>query len=264
MQEAKLWGWRYRRERWAALAGAVLLTGALPIAIGQGYLRHNEYLLPGLGLLAVLLYIGFFLTTEFSKMCIARLYSECGKVGNFALYGVFASLCVLVGGALASSEMVLIVKSREHIAGILAEGQKPISKKELSGAARSVFVDRLRVHAGQRDRVEFACARWSESACALAGAYLKAFSEASWPLQSETVRRIELELPMSGVVMVSRSQAPPGTRLPPHMGWWTKMDNSEITLWAAFQQMGIALQQSSDERLATDALILYFGPEEEH
>ena len=57
----------WSRERWGALAGAVLLTIALPIGIDQGYFRHNAYALPVLGLVALLVYLGLFITSKTCK-----------------------------------------------------------------------------------------------------------------------------------------------------------------------------------------------------
>jgi hypothetical protein len=142
--EANSSGWRLDRERWAALAGAILLTAGLPIAIDQGYFHYNVYALPALGLVAALLYLGFLLTTEFSKRCIRRLYAGCGKVGGIARSGVFVSLCVLVGGALGCSEIMAIAKSREHIAEILLKEQQSAVTVPLDKHADSkseVFLD---------------------------------------------------------------------------------------------------------------------------
>ena len=133
-------------------------------------------------------------------------------------------------------------------------------EKPLVGSDRASFVKVLDFDVGPRDKIQFACAEQDESACAKAARYLIAFSEANWPLEADTVRRMVLPLPTDGVVMVSRSQQPPGVSLPPHMGWWSSMDKSQQRILAAFGSMNIDLKGSADPNLAADALILYFGP----
>jgi hypothetical protein len=67
---------------------------------------------------------------------------------------------------------------------------------------------------------------------------------------------------LNGVVLVAHDQTPENVHLPPHLGWWQKLDESEKTLYGAFQSMGIRLINSTDRLLTTDSLILYFGPDE--
>jgi hypothetical protein len=66
----------WSRERSAALAGAILLTGALPIAIDQGYFRYSPYALPTLGAFAVLLFLGFFLSSHRIIGIVKRLWQR--------------------------------------------------------------------------------------------------------------------------------------------------------------------------------------------
>jgi len=46
---------------------AIVLTLALPVALDQGYFRYNPYILPILGLIAVLLYLGLAVTSGTCK-----------------------------------------------------------------------------------------------------------------------------------------------------------------------------------------------------
>jgi uncharacterized RDD family membrane protein YckC len=56
-----------KRERMATWAAAIVLTLALPVALDQGYFRYNPYILPILGLIAVLLYLGLAVTSGTCK-----------------------------------------------------------------------------------------------------------------------------------------------------------------------------------------------------
>ena len=101
----------YKRERWAALAGAIMITIALPIAIDQGYVRDNPYLLPMIGLVAALLYIGFFVTTDFFVK-LARSFYERNRMLSLMTFVIIGAF---FGAVLGAAEWFTIVKSKEHI-----------------------------------------------------------------------------------------------------------------------------------------------------
>jgi hypothetical protein len=116
----------WNRERWAALAGAIILTIALPIAIDQGYFRYNAHVLPALGAFAVLLYLGFFLSSPYaiSKARAFRLgfcprYRVLGMILFIAIFGV-------AGCLLGATYFIVLGRSKEHVAEIIRrEAVKP-------------------------------------------------------------------------------------------------------------------------------------------
>jgi len=100
-----------KRKRVSALAGAILLTVALPIAISQDYFRYDPYPLPVLGLLAVILYLWFFATSEPCKNIIRGFYSWNHKL---SLVG-FIIVGAIIVGSLGMGEWLAIRKSKDHI-----------------------------------------------------------------------------------------------------------------------------------------------------
>src|ERR1035438_4402125 len=80
----------WTRERIIALASAVVMTIALPIAIDQGYFRYNVWALPCLGMCAFLIYIGVFISAP-----AVRSYAHDLMKFNRAL--CIAVMVILVG-----------------------------------------------------------------------------------------------------------------------------------------------------------------------
>ena len=112
------------RERWAALAGAIVLTLVLPIAIDQGYVRYNAYLLPILGLLACILYVAFFATGEWASGI------RNGVVARYRYVGLILTICsgCLVGGLVAYGWYVALDASKKHVASLRVSerpGERP-------------------------------------------------------------------------------------------------------------------------------------------
>jgi hypothetical protein len=84
-----------------------LLTVALPIAIDQGYFRYSRAALPLLGLLAVLLYAGFSVTSKW--------FCSFWRVHrNYAI-----TLLIVIVVVIAVGFGVAYKKSSEHIAELL-------------------------------------------------------------------------------------------------------------------------------------------------
>jgi hypothetical protein len=103
---------KWRTERWAALAGAVIMTIGLPIAIDQGYFRYNAYVLPGLGLFSVFLYLGFALTSK-SALRFFKTRLERDKVAAIV---VMLFLGAIIVSAVTYGFMKGIDASERHIA----------------------------------------------------------------------------------------------------------------------------------------------------
>ncbi len=109
----------HKTARWATLGGAILLTIALPIAIDQGYLRYNAYALPLLGLVAVLLYLGFVL---FHPKVIEWIRLR-------KLFSVFIVLIVIVTQGILFR--VVLSKSQQHVAEQMRRDQPQETQKNI-------------------------------------------------------------------------------------------------------------------------------------
>jgi hypothetical protein len=113
--EKLLWG--FTRKRLATLAGAILITLALPIAFAQEYFIYNPYLLPILGLVAIILYLIFFLTSQFCEKSIHSFYLKSPKLS--LLIFIIISITVLM--LLGIGEWVAIQKSINHVNNLLTK-----------------------------------------------------------------------------------------------------------------------------------------------
>lgn len=114
---------------------------------------------------------------------------------------------------------------------------------------------------GLRDKVRIGCVEWSEASCVAAGNFLRLLSEAGWEIDSDTVIRMQPSVPVEGVSIVSRGDDLIGLpRVPPHMGYWSRLDISQEILTAAFKLMGSPVNFSSDPSLQPGTMGVYFGP----
>lgn len=127
---------------------------------------------------------------------------------------------------------------------------------EYDGAQKKL-VPQLKEEA--RDTIKIGCIGWNEHACVAAGRFLILFSEAGWTIDSNRVFRMEAEIPTEGIAIVAHSDTT--EKLPPHMGTWQKMDNSQITIWNTFTIMGIPVTLSSDPTMPKGTLGVYFEEE---
>lgn len=97
---------------WAALAGAIVVTIAFPIAIDQGYFRYNVYILPLLGLFACLLYIGFAITSRFF---IGFVQDWMQTHRNWCISTCIIASLILIAG-IATGFYFALQKSKQHVA----------------------------------------------------------------------------------------------------------------------------------------------------
>lgn len=149
---------------------------------------------------------------------------------------------------------------------VLPHYTKPAIKQrpyDLTGERRKQFLELLEMpQSEQRDTIRIGCIAWSDAACVAAGKFLILFSEAGWTIDSNRVFRMEPEIPIEGMAMVSHTDDVSTLRtLPPHMGIWQSMDASQVRIWAAFTTMGIPVSSSVDPSLPKGKLGIYFGPE---
>jgi hypothetical protein len=120
---------KHARERWTALAGAILLTVALPIAIDQGYFRYNAYALPCLGLAAVILYAGFIGTSKSFLRIATRVLQWRPIAGPSLCIGLLA----LVSGVVGAGFWFALQASKKHVASELGRDTQTQAAHRLTG-----------------------------------------------------------------------------------------------------------------------------------
>lgn len=244
-----------RQKRLAAWAGAIVLTIGLPIAIDQGYFRHNAYALPLLGLVAALLYFTLIVTTG----AYIRFW-YCYPGWSFVV--ALAMICMLGGSVYLSTTY-----SRRHVAELMERSLPVISVSpyDLTGRGRDKFIHYLQIMPLEaRRKLRVGCLEWSESACVAAGNFLMLFSEVGWPIDSKTVYRMGTQIPTEGVSIVTHMTKEEEQKLeplPPHLGMWHKMNDSAIVIWQAFYLMDVPTHTSGQLDLPEQVLGIYFGPE---
>jgi len=91
------------------------------------------------------------------------------------------------------------------------------------------------------------------------------FSEAGWQIEGNKVFRLEPQIPIVGVAITTRTPADePKDPLPPHMGRWRKMDESNQTIYWAFRSIDVPVGGASDNTLKEGTLGIYFGSEPQY
>jgi hypothetical protein len=109
---------RINRARIAARGTAIVLSIWIPVAIDQGYFRYNAYILPVVGLLAVVLYASLILTSPQMEARIHNFHRGFGMNHPWK----YLALVALLGGILitliGTGEWYTIHKSQEHVAAL--------------------------------------------------------------------------------------------------------------------------------------------------
>jgi len=134
---------------------------------------------------------------------------------------------------------------------------------DLTGNRRKEFVKWLgKSQKGNKDVLRIGCTSWSEASCVAAGKFLILFSEAGWSIDLNRVFRMEPQIPIDGMAMVSGGEIPDFAKnLPPHLGFWKAMDPSQATIYQTFRHMKVPISFSTDASLPPNVLGIYFGPE---
>lgn len=133
---------------------------------------------------------------------------------------------------------------------------------EITDERRDRFLKLLSAQTAPRDTVRIGCTSWSETSCVAAGRFLLIFSEAGWQIEQNKVFRLEPQIPIVGVAIVTRTPAgEPKEPLPPHQGRWRLMDESHKTIYWAFNSIGIPAGGGTDDSLKEGTLGIYFGSE---
>jgi hypothetical protein len=115
----------------------------------------------------------------------------------------------------------------------------------------------------ERESLRFGCLAWSDRACAAAGDFLVAFSEAGWKIEQTKVLRYDTAVPHFGIAVITQPEGTEEQRkgLLPHEGLWHKASPSEVDIILTLQQIGLRATFSSDPSLPAGTIGLYFGPE---
>jgi hypothetical protein len=130
----------------------------------------------------------------------------------------------------------------------------------LMGGRRTEFLKLLKAPISG-DVLRVGCVPWSERSCVAAGQFMILLSEAGWRIEGNRVVQEQTNSPDEGISVVSRPDQPTGTPLPPHRGRWHEMNLTEMTLEAAFSEMGINVRGASDASIESGTTGVYFGPE---
>ncbi len=100
------------------------MTVAVPIAFLQEYFKYNPYPLPIIGLIAVLLYLGFFITSD----TFIKLAKTFYKRSHMLSLVIFIITFAFTGAVLGAAEWYAICRSQEHISSLTP---LPSSKPEI-------------------------------------------------------------------------------------------------------------------------------------
>ncbi len=133
---------------------------------------------------------------------------------------------------------------------------------ELSDERRDRLLKMLSAQIARRDTVKIGCTSWSENSCVAAGRFLLLFSQAGWQIEENKVFRLEPQVPIVGVAIATHAPADePKDPLPPHLGRWRLMDDSNKTIYWAFHSIDIPVSGSTDNSLKDRTIGIYFGSE---
>lgn len=141
--------------------------------------------------------------------------------------------------------------------------EPPKRAYDLSQPRRKEFLELLKTtQTEERDTLRIGCVAWSEASCLAAGKFLTLFSEAGWKIDSDRVFRMEPNIPVDGMTIAARSDDIANfEKLPPHLGRWASMDQSQTIILMAFKYMDNPVKFSRDPSLPPRTLGIYFGPE---
>jgi hypothetical protein len=134
---------------------------------------------------------------------------------------------------------------------------------DLSQSRREDFLELLKTAQNeQRDTLRIGCVTWSEASCLAAGRFLILFSEAGWRIDSDRVYKMEPDIPVDGMTIATGGQGIANLeKLPPHLGRWSRIDQSQTVIMMAFKYMDIPVKFSKDPSLPPRTLGIYFGSE---
>lgn len=175
-----------------------------------------------------------------------------------------ASILVLVFGFLwyHQNSRVEQPQSREQTPSPLLQ-EPPKKAYDLTESRRKDYLELLKTTQSEpRDTLRIGCVTWSEAACLSAGRFLTLFSEAGWKIDSDRVYRMEPDIPVDGLTIATQGDGTANLeKLPPHLGRWSKIDQSHTIILMTFTNMDVPVRFSRDPSLPLKTLGVYFGPE---
>jgi hypothetical protein len=141
----------WHRKRVATCLGAIVLSIWIPVAIDQAYFRYNTYILPVVGLAAIILYLGLLRTSKPVHGYVTALHARfAGKPLPYLVIvgGCMGLIILLVGGG----EWLAIRASEAHVARIrkidegalLAHPANPSKVGLLSAPSDSIIAHSIR------------------------------------------------------------------------------------------------------------------------
>jgi hypothetical protein len=109
-----------------------------------------------------------------------------------------------------------------------------------------------------REEVRLGCAAGDEDACVLAGQLFGLFSKSGWSVRGDRVERVQLSIPLGGVVLMKRGATtdPP----PKGSGVWVQMTPSLTTLQVAFRNIGYSVETRADASMPEGVIGVFVGP----
>jgi len=263
-------------RKWAdalwPLGGTVLALIAVPILIEQypEFLKENKWVLP----ISVVVVIFCWILPIFRHNRTVALYQLAINGGWLRKVFVLA-LVLAIGYGMAKGGIKIFRFHTEHLARVLAAKSSliqvttlpppPDRAYDITKDKAKLFFDIVgRKQKGKKDLLRVGCTEWSESSCIAAGKFLVLFSQAGWTIEGKQVFREQPEVPVEGVSLIrklNKGELTKKEKLPPHLGIWKKMDESEITIYAAFGQIHVPVDSGNDQSLPKGELGIYFGPE---
>lgn len=85
----------WNRQRWAALAGAILLAIGFPIAVDQGFFRNKPHVLPFLAVIAAAIYLGLFINSLWFKSKASWIIQNCPITISFLIFSALSVATIL-------------------------------------------------------------------------------------------------------------------------------------------------------------------------
>jgi hypothetical protein len=138
----------------------------------------------------------------------------------------------------------------QHSTETKANSSQNASVFELSDERRNLFLKLLAAQTTPRDRIRIGCT--SNISCIAAERFLLLFREAGWQIEGNKVFRLEWQLGITGVAIVTYPPADGAGR-------WHLIDESHRTIYYAFRSIDVPTCGSRDNSLRQGTLGIYFG-----
>lgn len=134
--------------------------------------------------------------------------------------------------------------------------------RRLASKHREEFVRVLQSQSEPREAVKIGCPSNDEQTCVFAGNFLNLFKVAEWPLQFDSIKRLNLPKPLSGVALFKHGTGGYDPSLL-NSGLWVQETPSLTTIQKAFAKIGMKaqLQKQADVQMPNNLIGVCFGVE---